>query len=74
LTFQAISCCRSGWLGLKYRGEEPIVVVVNGRHRVFQGERPYSTVKITFAVILGLIVRRDRRIFYVALAKNDPDR
>jgi len=30
--------------------------VVNGRTGSVQGERPYSAVKITFAVILGLIV------------------
>jgi hypothetical protein len=30
--------------------------VVNGRTGNVQGERPYSAIKITFAVILGLLV------------------
>ena len=44
------------WLAAyKYRGKT-YRFVVNGRTGNVQGERPYSTVKITFAVILGLIV------------------
>jgi hypothetical protein len=44
------------WLAAyKYRGKT-YRFVVNGRTGSVQGERPYSTVKITFAVILGLIV------------------
>jgi hypothetical protein len=39
----------------KYRGRT-FRFVVNGRTGRVQGERPYSAVKITFAVILGLIV------------------
>ncbi len=44
------------WLAAyKYRGKT-YRFVVNGRTGSVQGERPYSAVKITFAVILGLIV------------------
>ena len=44
------------WLAAyKYRGRT-YRFVVNGRTGRVQGERPYSTVKITIAVILGLIV------------------
>lgn len=43
------------WLAAyKYRGKT-YRFVVNGRTGRVQGERPYSTIKITFAVILGLI-------------------
>lgn len=43
------------WLAAyKYRGET-YRFVVNGRTGRVQGERPYSTVKITIAVVLGLI-------------------
>jgi len=44
------------WLAAyKYRGRT-FRFVVNGRTGRVQGERPYSAWKITFAVILGLIV------------------
>ncbi len=44
------------WLAAyKYRGRT-FRFVVNGRTGKVQGERPYSAWKITFAVILGLIV------------------
>ncbi|MGJ5619784.1 primosomal protein N' (replication factor Y) - superfamily II helicase [Sulfitobacter sp. MF3-043] len=44
------------WLAAyKYRGKT-YRFVVNGRTGRVQGERPYSTIKITFAVILGLIL------------------
>ncbi|MEP1610902.1 MAG: TFIIB-type zinc finger domain-containing protein [Roseobacter sp.] len=39
----------------KYRGQT-YRFVVNGRTGKVQGERPYSTVKIAFAVILGLVL------------------
>tara|TARA_R110000782_G_scaffold13778_3_gene40485 strand:- start:153 stop:1082 length:930 start_codon:yes stop_codon:yes gene_type:complete len=43
------------WLAAyKYQGKT-YRFVVNGRTGNVQGERPYSTLKITFAVILGLI-------------------
>lgn len=43
------------WLAAyKYRGKT-YRFVVNGRTGRVQGERPYSTLKITFAVIIGLI-------------------
>lgn len=43
------------WLAAyKYRGKS-FRFVVNGRTGRVQGERPYSTIKITFAVIAGLI-------------------
>lgn len=43
------------WLAAyKYRGKT-YRFVVNGRTGNVQGERPYSTIKITFAVILGLL-------------------
>lgn len=43
------------WLAAyKYRGRT-FRFVVNGRTGRVQGERPYSTIKITFAVIAGLI-------------------
>lgn len=43
------------WLAAyKYRGKT-YRFVVNGRTGAVQGERPYSTIKITIAVILGLI-------------------
>ncbi|MGC1497906.1 MAG: primosomal protein N' (replication factor Y) - superfamily II helicase [Sulfitobacter sp.] len=43
------------WLAAyKYRGKT-YRFVVNGRTGRVQGERPYSAIKITFAVILGLI-------------------
>ena len=44
------------WLAAyKYRGRT-FRFVVNGRTGQVQGERPYSTIKITIAVILGLVV------------------
>ncbi len=44
------------WLAAyKYRGKT-YRFVVNGRTGNVQGERPYSALKITFAVILGLLV------------------
>ena len=44
------------WLAAyKYQGKT-YRFVVNGRTGNVQGERPYSTLKITFAVILGLII------------------
>ena len=44
------------WLAAyKYRGKT-YRFVVNGRTGNVQGERPYSAIKITFAVILGLLV------------------
>ena len=44
------------WLAAyKYRGRT-FRFVVNGRTGRVQGERPYSAIKITFAVILGLLV------------------
>ncbi|WP_299879687.1 TFIIB-type zinc finger domain-containing protein [uncultured Sulfitobacter sp.] len=44
------------WLAAyKYRGKT-YRFVVNGRTGRVQGERPYSTLKITFAVLAGLIV------------------
>ena len=44
------------WLAAyKYRGRT-FRFVVNGRTGRVQGERPYSAWKITFAVIVGLIV------------------
>ncbi len=44
------------WLAAyKYRGET-YRFVVNGRTGRVQGERPWSTVKITIAVVLGLLV------------------
>jgi Zn finger protein HypA/HybF involved in hydrogenase expression len=44
------------WLAAyKYRGKT-YRFVVNGRTGRVQGERPYSAIKITFAVILGLLV------------------
>jgi hypothetical protein len=44
------------WLAAyKYRGRA-FRFVVNGRTGRVQGERPYSAWKITFAVLLGLIV------------------
>ncbi|MFD2739092.1 primosomal protein N' (replication factor Y) - superfamily II helicase [Sulfitobacter aestuarii] len=44
------------WLAAyKYRGKT-YRFVVNGRTGSVQGERPYSKIKIAFAVILGLIV------------------
>ena len=43
------------WLAAyKYRGKT-YRFVVNGHSGKVQGERPYSTIKITFAVVLGLI-------------------
>lgn len=43
------------WLAAyKYRGKT-YRFVVNGHSGKVQGERPYSTIKITFAVLLGLI-------------------
>ena len=43
------------WLAAyKYRGKT-YRFVVNGRTGRVQGERPYSAIKITFAVIAGLI-------------------
>ena len=43
------------WLAAyKYRGNT-YRFVVNGRTGRVQGERPYSAIKITIAVILGLI-------------------
>ena len=47
----------------KYRGRS-FRFVVNGRTGRVQGERPYSTVKITFAVILGLIAAGIIGYFY----------
>lgn len=44
------------WLAAyKYRGRT-FRFVVNGRTGRVQGERPYSAWKITFAVLLGLII------------------
>jgi hypothetical protein len=44
------------WLeAYKYRGRT-FRFVVNGRTGRVQGERPYSAWKITFAVLLGLII------------------
>jgi predicted RNA-binding Zn-ribbon protein involved in translation (DUF1610 family) len=44
------------WLAAyKYRGQT-YRFVVNGRTGKVQGERPYSAIKIAFAVILGLII------------------
>ena len=44
------------WLAAyKYRGKT-YRFVVNGRTGTVQGERPYSTLKITLAVILGLLL------------------
>ena len=44
------------WLAAyKYRGRT-FRFVVNGRTGRVQGERPYSTIKITIAVVLGLIL------------------
>ena len=44
------------WLAAyKYRGRT-FRFVVNGRTGRVQGERPYSAWKITFAVIIGLII------------------
>ena len=43
------------WLAAyKYRGKT-YRLVVNGRTGRVQGERPYSAIKITIAVIIGLI-------------------
>ena len=44
------------WLAAyKYRGET-YRFIVNGRTGAVQGERPYSTWKIAFAVIAGLLI------------------
>jgi hypothetical protein len=44
------------WLAAyKYRGKS-YRFVVNGRTGRVQGERPYSAIKIAFAVIAGLII------------------
>ncbi|MCP5086516.1 MAG: primosomal protein N' (replication factor Y) - superfamily II helicase [Rhodobacteraceae bacterium] len=44
------------WLAAyKYRGKT-YRFVVNGRTGVVQGERPYSTMKIAIAVVLGLLI------------------
>jgi DNA-directed RNA polymerase subunit RPC12/RpoP len=44
------------WLAAyKYRGKT-YRFVVNGQSGRVQGERPYSAIKITFAVVLGLII------------------
>lgn len=52
------------WLAAyKYRGET-YRFVVNGRTGKVQGERPYSSVKIAFAVITGLILAAGFGYFY----------
>lgn len=44
------------WLAAyKYRGQT-YRFVVNGRTGQVQGERPYSAIKITFAVVIGLLI------------------
>jgi len=44
------------WLAAyKYRGKS-YRFVVNGRTSRVQGERPYSAIKITFAIIAGLLI------------------
>ncbi|MGR3572173.1 primosomal protein N' (replication factor Y) - superfamily II helicase [Brevirhabdus sp.] len=52
------------WLAAyKYRGKS-YRFVVNGRTGTVQGERPYSKVKIAFAVLLGLILAAIAGYFY----------
>lgn len=52
------------WLAAyKYRGKS-YRFVVNGRTGRVQGERPYSAIKITFAVIAGLILAAIAGYFY----------
>tara|TARA_R110000850_G_scaffold3068_13_gene14464 strand:+ start:263 stop:1372 length:1110 start_codon:yes stop_codon:yes gene_type:complete len=52
------------WLAAyKYRGKS-YRFVVNGRTGRVQGERPYSAIKITFAVIVGLIAAAIVGYFY----------
>ena len=44
------------WLAAyRYRGRS-FRFVINGRTGAVQGERPYSTIKIVLAILLGLLI------------------
>src|SRR5690606_13249904 len=44
------------WVGAYLYGGKPYQVLINGVDGVVQGERPYSAVKITFAVLAAVLM------------------